>query len=567
MPLALWLAATLAGVQLNADHALTLDTQPLISSRLFGLTAFEGFTAAVADPDYAARIAAIRPGCVRFSGSVAWYAPAEGQPLDAGIFGQTLLFGNRYPTGRFLPLCRRLGAEPMISLGGPPAWLKQPGTEHPSDLAKWADYCVQLVGLCRQADPSLRLVQIWNEPNASWFRDPRAGKDGGALHHIELANTVAKALKAKFPDLMLGGPVLCWPPAWPANQQGQKPWYTWDQWTRPWLERTKDTIDFFDFHVYDVAPDDLAVQIEMLSNEAERIQGRRLPIWITESNVSLTDQELDDPRAVFTKRVLPYERLLLRAILPQADKVAGNLYHDLHARSWALLRDAARPEPTWWLLWILRDLRGTRLAVSNDLPNVDTLATIEDDRVTVVVFNDQGEPREVPLDIALPGGWWTGPEARAIGPTADGCGLVPANVKIERQGGRATGSVSLPAWGTASISFRLTSFRQPARRTVRREWFGDATRAYLTAGQPVTTTIAVPTPPTTARLRVGLLGTTGAEPLTASFNGRPLKLRATAFQEIELPAGSVVASNKLELATTAGDNPRLALAFAAVVGE
>ncbi|NUP99669.1 MAG: hypothetical protein HUU35_07435, partial [Armatimonadetes bacterium] len=110
-------------VTVDAGTALVLGEQAQVSSNLFGLTAFVGFTTVVADPDYRARVAAIRPGCIRLAANVRWYLPANDpagleSPAARRLFNETLLFGDRYPSGRFLPLIRQLDAEPMASLGG-----------------------------------------------------------------------------------------------------------------------------------------------------------------------------------------------------------------------------------------------------------------------------------------------------------------------------------------------------------------------------------------------------------------------------------------------------------------
>ncbi|MDX9980950.1 MAG: glycosyl hydrolase, partial [Lentisphaeria bacterium] len=328
-PALLFLAfATLCHAQnvtVDASTNLILGEQPSVSASLFGLTAFEGGTAMVADADYRARLAALRPGCIRYAGNLAWVTGDTpcgpdffATPEARRAFAETLLFGSRYPTGRFLPLTRQLGAEPMCSLGGVPKWLQFENTHNPADFARWAELCAGYVGLWKTFDPDFRLVQIWNEPNADWFRDPRASDKGtdAAKLHIDMANQVARAVKAAHPDVQVGGPVLCWGPGWPPNQKGQRPWYTWDSWTLPWLEATRDTIDFFDFHVYGISPEDFAVQTSMLVNAAERIQGRRLPVWITESNYDLKPEELQDGAAIWEKRILPYARFLLAGILP-----------------------------------------------------------------------------------------------------------------------------------------------------------------------------------------------------------------------------------------------------------
>ncbi len=189
-------------VDVNAATAVVLGEQDEITANMFGITAFEGFPAVVADRDYRAKVAALRPGCFRFGGGIAWFAPKEYDPAWYATenakrdFEQTLLFGARYPFGRFLPVVRELGAEPMLSLGGPPEYLTQEGTNNPSDFDKWAEYCAEYVGLWREFDPNLRLVQIWNEPNASWFRDPRANDKGTSAADLHIDGGRPRALLA-----------------------------------------------------------------------------------------------------------------------------------------------------------------------------------------------------------------------------------------------------------------------------------------------------------------------------------------------------------------------------------
>jgi hypothetical protein len=275
----------------------------------------------------------------------------------------------------------------------------------------------------------------------------------------------------------------------------------------------------------------------------------------------LADNELADAKAVWRKRVLPYERYLLRGVLPQADKIDGNLYHDLHARSFTLLpRGAEDPDATYWLLWLLRDLRGRRVVADSADPDVPAFATIEDDAVTVVLFNDSAAPKDIPLRAALPaGGWWTGPDVRAI---ADGA-PISVTFKPARRGKVAEGTVTLPAYASASIVFRLDRFATPGPARVVREFFGDVTRAWL--AQPVSVKLSVPPLPkgAQARLRVGLLGCRGDEKLAATCNGVELPLRAVALQELPMQPA---ADNVVEIRERqASGNAALALAFASVV--
>ena len=58
-----------------------------------------------------------------------------------------------------------------------------------------------------ELDPDMQYFHIWNEPNAQF---PDDGEDGD--YYVDFYFTVAKAIKADFPDISLSGPVTWDPP-------------------------------------------------------------------------------------------------------------------------------------------------------------------------------------------------------------------------------------------------------------------------------------------------------------------------------------------------------------------
>jgi hypothetical protein len=563
-------------VIVDATRIVRIGETEEISSNLFGITAFEGFPRVVSDPDFRALIEALRPGCFRFPSPLSWFAPETfdpkwyASPAAARQFQETLLHGARYPVGRFFRVARQMGSESMITLNGPPKYLAHEGNAthlaRPGDFDRWAEYCAAFVGLCKSFDPQLRLVQVWNEPNADWFNDSRARQKGPARLFIEMTNKLAPAIKRRYPDVLVGGPTLCWPPSWPPSQAGQSPWYTWEGWTLPWLRETKATADFFDFHDYTASPDELAVQVEMLHAAALQIQGRRLPIWVTESNAGL--EALPNPAAVWNRRILPYERWLLKGVLPQADKIAGNLYHDMSNRTYELGQER---HGAYWLLWILRDLRGRRVVADTADRDLVALATLEEDCVTLVLFNDSPRAKTIPLTVRMPCVYWTGPDVRAIGEGTNGaCTQVPVQADLRHEGSSLTkGTVSLPARATASIDLRMDQFGRPGYRRTIREYFGSRTFQFLKRDESVNLVISMPdrkTPPARVALRVGLLGPEGRETFTARLNGRELPLKAAILQEIPWQAQHLRRENQLQITLrSSGKNDKLAVGFAAIV--
>ncbi len=71
-----WLPSVRSAAEVRVDGTtgVVLGARREVSGSLFGITAFEGFPAVVADRDYRARLAALRAGCFRFGGGVGWFS-------------------------------------------------------------------------------------------------------------------------------------------------------------------------------------------------------------------------------------------------------------------------------------------------------------------------------------------------------------------------------------------------------------------------------------------------------------------------------------------------------------
>lgn len=581
-----WLAvisstqAPAATIYVDGSTSLVIGEQAQITGNLFGFTAFEGFPTAVANRDYLARLVSIAPGCIRFPAPLAWYGPAEeqaaadwfGSQAARQVLEETLLFGARYPLARFLRTCRWLGAQPMLQLAGAPKWMAVDEVGIPLDFEQWAAMAAELVALAARFDPKLRLVQVWNEPNASWykaaerFKDRELGYVGG---HIELFNLTARAVKSAAGHVRVGGPVLCWPPTWPPGQKGHRPWYTWQQWTLPFLSRTRDTCDFFDFHAYDLTGDQVAVQLELIAAASKQVRGRRLPVWITESNFRLGDEYRGTPQE-WRMRALPYEDFLW-GLLDHTDKVEGNLVHDLHARAFALLPSADAPTPVYWLLWVFRDLRGQRLLATSSDEAVKVAAICREDLINVVVFNASDERRSVEMKVRVPAGYWTGPYVRALVPAGDGAmssGTLP--IDHQRRPGMAVCTFNLPARSTAAISLRAAAFLHPRHRVVQREYF--AHELMVPINRPdVQAKFALTLPagfqPGRARLRIGLLGAAEGMSLIVAINAKSTVLQNPRPWQ-ELPASGLQPGNNTVVLSPSGDVPaNFVAAFVSVVEQ
>ena len=172
-------------------------------------------------------------------------------------------------TDHYLDTIARSGTKIFYRLGqtiehGP----KKYGALPPKDYAKWARVCEHIVrhynegwgwGVDR-ARTTQNIVfsnqfnivywEIWNEPDLDPYEDieknvnPRCW-GGTVTEFFKLYETAAKHLKAKFPELKIGGPAIC----------GR---IDWGRRFIAWCRDTKSPLDFFSWHGYTVEPKFLA---------------------------------------------------------------------------------------------------------------------------------------------------------------------------------------------------------------------------------------------------------------------------------------------------------------------
>jgi hypothetical protein len=423
-----------AEVVVDVRNAYRINGHDQVQSNDFGVTAYQGATRPVT-PTGGAIIRQAGLTVLGFPGDMGWCAPPK-KPADgaAGIarwyaseeakqmIRDRPLNGDRYEYGRILPACRQIGVEPMVYLLGGPDWILGP-EGIPADENMFAALIVGYVGLLRQFDPHLRLFHLDNEPNAHWWKVNKSGQDYGRLF-----NVVARALHAKYPDLLIGGPVLLWPPAFPPSQPGQPNWYTWPQWTMPFLDTAWDQSDFFDFHHYDADSrenrseyiESALEEVNLISSEMAR-RGKIKPVAITECGLGLTAEDWQDPGRHWRRRTYHWAHFLI-SLLERPDKVMTVQMHDVSAVAgqWYKcladdsdgfnMSEAIDPKklqtqpPTYWLYWLLRHTRGTRLVASgsncSDLTLLATRRQARDgDEAAVVLINDRDVVRTINLNF------------------------------------------------------------------------------------------------------------------------------------------------------------------------
>lgn len=547
------LASAPVRISVDSDTAYAINGRTRIQSAVFGLSAYEGATFPV-KAEYAPLLRQAGVACLGFPGVIGWCAPRqmpEGGPaaierwyasdeaLHEITWGEPL-DGARYMYGRILPACRKLGIEPMVYITGGPDWVMG---EHqiPKDNKLYGVVAANYVALLRRIDPSLRWVHLLNEPNSHWFKGGKSGKD-----YAEMFRTVAAAIKRRNPGVMVGGPVLCWPPAWPPAPRGMSNWYTWDGYTMPLLNIAGEELDFFDFHYYGLDVDVAAEEVQTVENALILRRGRRVPVAITECGTSpgeLTERQWADPAGHYMIKTLGMQRLLMMYLDRPATVMTVQM-HDLSAMAGRYLaRFIKGPDPydqlpTYWMYSLWRHFRGIRLCARVEPGPVRAMAAFDGSEVVVMVFNDSPIARDIELKL-------TAPEHPGVClPDVARWASLSLNEKrsdIVRRHGEGT-CVKAPPYSTYVFRFRMPEGWDIRAAAERVELVGDAVMQEFTAvGDHRRITVSVPDDvlkgARSARVRVGLLGSNTGDRLAMTIGGRRYRLRAgTYFQEIPLRA-------------------------------
>lgn len=417
-----------AKVTVQPTQVMVINGQKQVQSRIFGVTAYEAATLPATQAGRE-QLQRIRLPIMGLAGNIHWCAP-ETMPQN-GVQGieawyrsaeaktqirDGLLYGSKYLLGRILPGLRKADVEPMVYLRGGPAWAVD-GNGVPLNDEIYAALVTSYVGLLREIDPGLRLFHLLNEPNNFYHLSKKGGAD-----YARTYVAVSRALKKRFPTILLGGTVACWPPAYPLRITEKPQWYLWDEWTAPFLEIAGKDLDFFDFHHYDkVSREDRSEfigsaqeEILLISAAMESKLGRRVPVYITEWGLPLTVAEWGNPEAHWRRRTLPSARFLLE-MLDLPDKVVSLQLFDLGAQlnerenhSLLDMADFEKQTPTYWLYWIMRHTRGIRLTtqVEGAAPGLKVIATRTlpdtagtEPELALVMFNDSEVPRQVSLEF------------------------------------------------------------------------------------------------------------------------------------------------------------------------
>ena len=547
-------------IELHADTVYAINGVTEIRSAVFGVTAYEG-APWPAMPEYRDVLAGSGIACLGFpqhgfdvpehppqtvADIFAWFeSDAALNSITSGI-----LHGNRYLYGRILPACRDLGIEPMMYLFGT-QWAAPQFPETDEQIERYGAGFAAVLAMYKRVDPDLRLVHILNEPNAYFYKHGKGGRD-----YARMFKAAATAIKKRFPEVMVGGAVNCWPPTWPPMQTNHANWYQWDSYTMPLIRTAGETLDFFDYHYYGLNQQVAAEEVLTIANAMFLHRGRRIPVAITECGNTMSNEDAADPTTHYMTRTLGMQRIIM-TYLDRPATVLTMQMHDLHANAGGAFKfvrstDPENQLPTYYMYRLWRHFRGSRLAATSPDPRVSVMATLNEGTAVCMVFNDQDETRHIEVAVrGLP------PEAAVETPPRwESLHLDKKHNTVVRSAGIGN-RLRAPPFSTHAVRFALTKDFKPHQRAERLERFGNAVMSeFERVGQTLQINVDVGAEDIaaarSARIRIGLLGSTPDDRITMTVAGGTYTLNnatddtRVGFQEIPLDQMVTAGPNALK---------------------
>ena len=270
-------------------------------------------------------------------------------------------------------------------------------------------------------DSNLRLIEYWNEP-FMWARHINRGnstlsagpgdpggnrgkqawndptqftyipaKLGGEMYG-RFFNAAHDGLAETNPNVKIGG---ISGPAF-LEEFGEHFRRYW----MPFLEVSKDRVDFLTEHHYQGDPESYAASYETVTAHTLAKFGKSWPIWNTEANdlqdIAPGDERTADAARAYTQMNRAYYnyRDILELIRFSRDKAAGRAIHAFWSPG--LLRD----DGEFQMYRLTADLRGNVVSTESDAAAIVPIASSGAAGVAVYLLNDSPHPREVTLAVS-----------------------------------------------------------------------------------------------------------------------------------------------------------------------
>lgn len=290
------------------------------------------------------------------------------------------------------------GTETFYRLGNKiEHWVKKYGILPPKDFRKWAQICEHIIahyteGWADGFNYKITYWEIWNEPDGygfCWLGTPE--------QFYELFAITAKHLKARFPNLKIGGPAVCG-----YNLNWLRPFFTY-------LRENDVPLDFYSWHIYSTSVQSVADNIrrhralldeygytktESILNEWNYVRSFSGEQWL----YSL-EQEKKIKGAAFMSAVMA---------AAQDCPVDLLMYYDARMNSGMngiFSTQSYKPIKGYWVVNAWSDLNelGNEIETKSDVPDIYAMAAEKDGEVMLMLTYYTDDDSAVPRTFKVEG--------------------------------------------------------------------------------------------------------------------------------------------------------------------
>lgn len=224
----------------------------------------------------------------------------------------------------------------------------------------------------------------------------------------EMLAAFGAALKEANPEVQLAG-------GWGFNFFNEG-WESWHRLIRPTIDHTIDVIDALHEHHYGGDTRLVAASYEVAYNYTQATHAKRITIWNTEAGGHL------DPEQPGNITSWNHGDPVTRARAAMTYMLRDISYLLAHTPDKAVKRAAHQAKNTGGeelAFRLLRPMRGRLLHVETGIPHAWAVASVEENAVRLLMYNDANDTRTFPLTVQAPGGarFVSGTQTRVIDST------------------------------------------------------------------------------------------------------------------------------------------------------
>ncbi len=283
--------------------------------------------------------------------------------------------------------------------------INAPSPRTPDDFAQYAQLYLSTLREVRRRYPDLKplYMMTYNEPDYAYPRKwETRSLDESVKLFMDLHKYLRDAIAKEFPDVTLVGPGISHFPDW----------HAWQHWTKAFVRQVPGD-NLFNCQPYVRDQNDLVAWASMLKAESLRVNGKILPLFMTETNSDLQPSQKEWWLPAANIERVNNEAKALFLCMQRPDLFSHKYYFYYHYDGtcfdmWQKLPDGTfKPSPVYWLYYLLRDVRGRRVFAEfdrEDAGDLMTIASLNNQDLCLALYNSSERERTVKLDMRRPDG-------------------------------------------------------------------------------------------------------------------------------------------------------------------